>query len=338
MKYKLLSVDNGGKQNIGDFIQALAASQFLPKIDGFVNREALSDYNGEECKIIMNGWYMHHPEKWPPSKKIIPLFIAFHLNDTVKEKMLSEEGVCYLRQHAPIGCRDKHTVELLKSKGIDAYFSGCLTLTLGKNYKSNIKSDKVIVVDPIIPKSKKIKDVVLDIVGIISNGRIIKKISKELVPSKNVLKRYVLTSRFYRTYSKWFDSESLENAKYIVQESEKYKNSFGNDIDRLKEAERLVREYSQSSFVITSRIHCALPCIGLETPVYFIRKNNDSFVSTCRFDGIVDLFNVFNCDETSIQPEFEITGRIGKKNIVLNKEIPEAMIDRLCRTCETFIE
>ena len=73
MKYKLLSVSKSPKLvgiNIGDYIQALAAAQFYPHIDGFIDRdEDLKDYDGEPCKVIMNGWNMHNPENWPPSKK-----------------------------------------------------------------------------------------------------------------------------------------------------------------------------------------------------------------------------------------------------------------------------
>ena len=63
--------------NIGDYVQALASSQFLPHIDGFIDRdEDLKDYAGEPCKVIMNGWYMHLPQNWPPSDLIDPLFLA----------------------------------------------------------------------------------------------------------------------------------------------------------------------------------------------------------------------------------------------------------------------
>ena len=84
MKYSLLSVSNGPVLNVGDYVQALAASQYLPSIDGFINREKLPFYDGETCKIIMNGWFMHHPENWHPSDKIQPLFVSFHLNESVK--------------------------------------------------------------------------------------------------------------------------------------------------------------------------------------------------------------------------------------------------------------
>ena len=51
MKYKLLSVSKSPKLvgiNIGDYIQALAAAQFYPHIDGFIDRDVdLKDYDDE---------------------------------------------------------------------------------------------------------------------------------------------------------------------------------------------------------------------------------------------------------------------------------------------------
>ena len=146
MKYKLLAVSkfpNISGVNIGDYVQALASSQFLPHIDGFIDRdEDLKDYAGEPCKVIMNGWYMHLPQNWPPSDLIDPLFVAFHLNSGVKEVLLSSQSIAYLKSHQPIGCRDLNTLYLLSKNGVDAYFSGCMTLTLGEKYHSEEKEDK----------------------------------------------------------------------------------------------------------------------------------------------------------------------------------------------------
>ena len=46
--------------------------------------------------------------------------------------MLSPEGIAYLQKHAPIGCRDHYTLQLLQKHQIPAYFSGCLTLSLNR--------------------------------------------------------------------------------------------------------------------------------------------------------------------------------------------------------------
>ena len=78
MKYGLMVVSTGvdEKINIGDYIQALAAKQFLPSTDVFLERETdLKKYDGEEIKMIMNGWYMNHPRTGPHQKKSIPCLL-----------------------------------------------------------------------------------------------------------------------------------------------------------------------------------------------------------------------------------------------------------------------
>ena len=61
--------------------------------------------------------------------------------------------------------------------------------------------------------------------------------------------------------------------------------------NKLKEAERLLKKYAQAKLVITSRIHCALPCLALGTSVIFfdfgyVRKKNRN-----RFGGILELMH-----------------------------------------------
>lgn len=337
MKYKLLSVYNGPVQNIGDYIQALAASQYLPSIDGFVNREELSKYSGDTCKIIMNGWFMHHPENWPPSDKIIPLFVAFHLNESVKDKVLIDDNINYLKRHEPIGCRDFYTASSLKNAGIESYFSGCLTLTLGNKYKSIDKSGDVIIVDPMIPGSKSIKDLYADLKTLCLNFSSVYRIFKKMNPNKRGIIDLIYATRFYRCYSKWVDKTDLQNAIYIQQESDLYVNNYKDDNERLKEAERLVRLYSKAKYVLTSRIHCALPCLGLETPVYFAVKDNMDFISSCRMGGLIELFNVLKCSKSEVIPAFTLNGVISKSNIIKNKEDWKPLAENLSATCMDFI-
>lgn len=202
--YKLLAVSTEKQVNIGDYIQALAAAQFLPKTDGFIQREKLKEYDGERCKVIMNGWYMHHTEQWPPSEKITPLFVAFHINASAKEGLVSKESIDYLKRFQPVGCRDYHTRDLLLSKGVDAYFSACLTLTLGMRYKSDEKEDKCYFVDPFIPKKRKVIDEIYNTFWLLTHYRkwdTIEKITDKL-PYKKNFKRRIRACRLYRTYKK----------------------------------------------------------------------------------------------------------------------------------------
>src|SRR5680860_1777900 len=86
-----------GYFNIGDYIQSLAARQFLIEPVEFLNREQLNEYSGDKLKLIMNGWFTHDPDNWPPSKDVVSHFVSFHINSVAKDLMLSEQGVDYLK-------------------------------------------------------------------------------------------------------------------------------------------------------------------------------------------------------------------------------------------------
>lgn len=68
--------------------------------------------------------------------------------------MLTNHGVTYLKENEPIGCRDRYTLNLLRQRGIESWFTGCLTLTLGEKYTSVEKKENVYFVDPCIPTSQ----------------------------------------------------------------------------------------------------------------------------------------------------------------------------------------
>lgn len=335
MQYKLLSIENKAVINIGDYVQALASAQFLPQVDGFVNRENLSGYCGEECKVIMNGWYMHDPTKWPPNNQVKPLFVALHINKLASEKMLDAKGVDYFRKFEPIGCRDYHTLELLQKHGINAYFSGCMTLTLGHKYKSTSNSGKVYFVDPIIPHASGFMEYIRDICFMLLNYRLVSHIRRKMTLSHHKILNYLKVSRFARIYSSLFEKRALRDAIYIEQQNNYY-GTLSNE-ERLKEAERLVKQYAEASFVVTRRIHCALPCLGLGTPVYFIQNTEDSDISTCRFGGLVDMFNRIKITGYHLTPDFNLCGKLSVNNVVANKDTWRPFAKTLTERCLKFI-
>lgn len=343
MKYYLLGVSKCEKINkainIGDYIQALASSQFLPKVDGFLDRdEDLKDYQGEDAKMIMNGWYMHNPKNWPPSKKIRPLFVAFHMNPLVEKELTTKESIDYLKGKQPIGCRDTHTLEILRSYGVNAYFSGCMTLTLGLNFAKKNNDGRVYFVDPKIKLSKvkslaSIKWLFYFIVHIRTCRLMMKK--QYLMPNVGK-KRILYIAKFVSDYSKLFPKNLLKEAEYITQESKFYYEDFQSEESRLDEARRLVTKYSNASLVVTSRIHCALPCLGMGTPVLFLRVDNDDYVSTSRFGGLGDLFNVIICKEKGLEPEFQHEGTITANHHPENKETWRPLAEKLIKVCRMF--
>jgi hypothetical protein len=139
-KFALLSYV--GTQNLGDEIQSIAARRFLPHIDAWVDRERLDEFRAiASHKILLNGWFLHRPDHWPPSLSLDPLIVSFHLTREIVpsvnvgriapgDTVLRGKGLDFLRRHEPIGARDLDTLAQLRSAGVNSYFSGCLTLTL----------------------------------------------------------------------------------------------------------------------------------------------------------------------------------------------------------------
>jgi hypothetical protein len=85
----------------------------------------------ERTWVLCFGWYMHALFKmrhgFPLHRNLRPIFISFHCN---KRELLTQEAIEYLKRYAPVGCRDWTTVYLLKSIGVPAFFSGCVTTTI----------------------------------------------------------------------------------------------------------------------------------------------------------------------------------------------------------------
>ncbi len=133
-------------RNLGDDIQTIAALQYLSAAPKLLDRDRLDRVRcsiGTTYRTIMNGWFMYDPHHWPPAQCIEPLVISFHL--TRNTGGLNKTGVSplpHLLQGANrewfreitakriIGTRDLVTLEAFHGAGIDAEFSGCLTLTL----------------------------------------------------------------------------------------------------------------------------------------------------------------------------------------------------------------
>lgn len=322
MKYGLLKYDENKRFfNVGDNIQSLAAKQYLPQVDAFINREKMADYSGPATKIILNGWFTHNIHNWVPNENIIPLFVSFHINNTAAPFMLSEKGIAYLKKHEPIGCRDQFSADTLKAKGIDAYFTGCLTLTLD-TYKvdDSERGDDIYIVDPLYsyPTTEKVFYDLRTFVKSILNGKFF-KIGKRNKHIKGLI-----------------DADLLKSAKYEIQEPPAGKYT---DAEKFAMAEELLHKYAKAKLVITSRIHCALPCLAMGTPVIFV-NGFDSFVDSCRFDGILELFNRIdiNAETGAYTSNFGLKGKITKDTMVKNFEKHHALAEPLKAKCRTFIQ
>ncbi len=252
MKFGLLYYKTG---NYGDDIQSVAAEEFLPKVDYHIDRDRLSRYARKgPFALILNGWFlcppyggvhMYKPYQrmfhrfrsgitgkfydWPPPPNIRPLLIAHYIHTP---EILTEEGLAFYKKHEPVGCRDLHTVRILEARGVKAYFSGCLTLTLQN--RSSERDGKIYFVDP-------------------------------FSWSAGHRFRFPGHSDFKNDLWDKFPKKVREEAIFLTHDCYGRK-----DFYPFTRARELVEIYSRAKLVITSRLHVVLPCLALGTPVILL--------------------------------------------------------------------
>ncbi len=316
MKYAILSSKRS--RNLGDHVQLLAAKQFLPRVDYQLDMALGSaSEHCEPTKMILNGWFSRDPHNWTPPPHIVPLFIGFHVTrharaDTI---LTRPELAGYYRAYQPIGCRDHHTERLFQKIGIKAYLSGCLTLTLQSQVRERHDSTAFV-------------DVPFSADHMRSRARIGKSFLKQM------------SERFKRRFRTRFRAQPiLEQIPDRVMERATFVTHWnpdppGHDV-RYEKAQALLELYAKAKFVITSRLHCALPCLAYGTPVLFVKPPPSIWNlagDDPRFAGLIELLNHCSWNDL-VAGRVEIDWDDPKPNPV---EISDLVV-KLRKTCEEFV-
>ncbi len=283
--------------NVGDYIQTLAALQFYERVDGYVDRDNLGEAtNFGQAKGIINGWYSIENTCHIIPSLFTPLLVSIHINNQSDGQAILPVLMSW-KKFAPIGCRDLSTLSFLKSFGIDSYFSSCLTTTLKReNFSNTSQRSGVVCTD----------------VPYISDG---------IFPLSHLLKRRMVRKLVGRAIK-----DTCSNSDLIVFETHAY-SPLTTHKQRFEEARRLLQIYANAELVITGRIHCALPCLALGTPVILITKSRDSR----RYPGLEDLLNVVYLSESYHKVETK-NGRI------VNSDKFKQYAERLSTVCNNFMK
>lgn len=230
--------------NLGDYIQTIATENALGcAIDYRLERDHLNSPVPEDVLVIMQGYFSHYPYNFPPHPLIHPVFYGYHIGFRVKKALAKDPGLLqsyldYYRRHEPIGCRDNPTRDFLQSHGVDAFYSRCLTQTLPRRPNAD-KMDhfhKIFVVD-ICHDDHHIEPLKEVIQAEFPNDEC------ECVSHVLPINRFFVRARTY-SYS------------------EKYSLA----------SELLERYKCEAKAIITSRIHCAMPCIAMGIPVFYVNR------------------------------------------------------------------
>lgn len=208
---KILKTSN--TVNIGDNIQSIAVAQHIEQSYTFVERDFLSKYSGKECVVIMNGWFSHKPENWPPSDQITPVFFGFHMTPETAKSYKSYAS--YFMEHGPVGCRDEATARILEEWGVPTEVTGCATMTFPTREKTQSQTF-LVAID-------------------VDRSRFAKKDRAQITFGSHDL-----------NFSLLKNDTKLLVAKDML---EFYKN--------------------HASSIITTKIHCAMPCFAMGIPTIY---------------------------------------------------------------------
>jgi len=298
VKYGLIVAST---ENIGDDIQSLAALQFLPRVDYIINRDYIAYVkckDNKKIKAIMNGWFMIRPENWPPPSCIEPLFISFHLAPKAATKMVIQQNSIEYFKRYKVGCRDLWTLRLMRRWKVDAWFSGCLTLTLDYGLRKLKRSNKILIVDLDPIALKYVPHSVLREAEIITHNLINDSSYSTLSRSFILSMRKTLPEEVRLVFRKSKVIKKMWNTIMEFDESLRYRKLFTKAskihlVTRLLRALSYVKKYALAKLVLTSRLHAALPAVAFGTSVIFVHRNlNDP-----RFIGLIKYVNHYELRE-----------------------------------------
>lgn len=238
-------------RNIGDDIQTFAAMQHLPHTDHFLDREYLDEFttdDGKPVAVVMSAWYMWRKWNWPPSDYIIPLLTGMHFSD---HQAAQQAG-------SPV------KTEFLSGCGRDYMNAwgpvGCRDdFTLRTFKEAGIDSFFSGCITLTLPKMEKLEPARRYICACDLPKDVLEKL-REIIGGK---------------------CEIIETTHYMD-----YRESEATWEERQAEVVRLLTLYQNAICVVTRRLHCALPCLAMEVPV-FVTNGHKRPVSG-RFDPYYD--------------------------------------------------
>lgn len=211
--------------NIGDEIQTAAVAQHIGVGAGYIDRDELQAWSGEQSAVVMQGWFTKDPATFPPARNLLPVYVGFHLGAHAHHVLDDHAVTASLRASGPIGCRDEATASMLHDAGVEAFVSGCLTTTFPQRMEHPVDGEVFLVDTTGVPLPEDLRGP--DSVRVTHQG------------------------------APWWSQEAKRRMALDV----------------------LATYRERARLVITTRLHCALPCVAMGIPVVFVGDMTDPRLS-----------------------------------------------------------
>lgn len=231
------------RNNIGDVLQGMVARPFLPQEAIAADREAMAEINASQPGFLLANGWFLHDFTNFPPPDNVSP-LYISLHIANSQLLSSKKVREHFKKHAPIGCRDKKTQRLFLGWGIPAYYSGCLTITSQPEPVNQTKRTE--------------------------NGEILLVDNVDHPVPEDVKSKL----------------ESLVGKKLVQvshdppEVTEVFEDYVASSTEHMK---GLLERYCKAQLVITTKIHCALPCLGMGARVMLIHPNpNDPRLETVK--------------------------------------------------------
>lgn len=238
-------------ENIGDDIQSYAAACLLPEVNYYIEREHMDVFRPKEAEpvnTIMNGWLMNNKLGWPVSPCINPLYISMHF-----------------WEHDALHVDD----DFLKDQGGDDLKAHAPVGARDLNTQRMLERN-----------------------GIPSyfSGCMTLTLPQKFL--KETSARYICLTDISEDAISWVRKQYPDMTIHIVEhEPVKQPPLLDQEADwpeRFAQVEKLLELYQNATAVVTTRLHCVLPCLALGTPVLLL-KDDDVLIEHSRLDGLSEL-------------------------------------------------
>jgi Capsular polysaccharide synthesis protein/Methyltransferase domain len=144
-----------GTENLGDHIQIIAAAGLLQRAglaptflvdrdDGIAHPPPVATDSAPG--ILLNGCFKTNPAEWPPHPAYSPIYLGFHVRLSQAPSLISPAALAHYAAHGPVGCRDRYTLSLLRSRAVDGFLSHCLSMTFPRRLADPQQQTEVFVV------------------------------------------------------------------------------------------------------------------------------------------------------------------------------------------------
>lgn len=241
--------------NIGDDIQNYAAIRFLPQVDYLIDRECLHDFQSEEPVAVIMNGWYLHNKFFWPPAKSI-YPLCISMHFTKNDYM----GIGYKYLDGMGGAYLKNY------QPIGSRDASTFDVLQEKGIETYLSGCVTLTLSP-----REKKENVGNYICLVDVLDEVEEKIKNMLPSDSEVQ--------IKKTTHWVDYKTA-------------KISWDN---RIKNVEELLDIYQNARCVITKRLHCALPCLALGTPVLLLLDEEKDDVT--RYSHFTDLLHVASTEE-----------------------------------------